>query len=332
MYKSVLILTAILFVSACSTSTKIKYLEPAKVKGISKLKRISVDNFKNDSLGLSGKIETRISQKSFNNKPYFTLVNRSHIKDILLEQKRQYSGITNGKNSVQLGELIGAQAFITGKVHSKSYHDRTYYENRTECVDKKCKEIRKYRVRCRERTIHLGANIKITNVENSKIIHTNTYNESGSWSSCTDDSYTVIPNPSQIWNRQANNIANQFVREITPNYSYREVELLDEPDIKYSKSQKELLSSGLAFIENNNLKKAEDFLKQLVFETHSRSYVANYNLGVIKEANGDYNKAKQLFTLAENLLKKPNDTVSGALNRINYVISKNKTAQQQLQE
>ena len=108
--------------------------------------------------------------------------------------------------------------------------------------------------------------------------------------------------------------------------------LLDEPDIKYSKSQKELLSSGLAFIENNNLKKAEDFLKQLVFETHSRSYVANYNLGVIKEANGDYTKAKQLFTLAENLLKKPNNTVSDALNRINYVISKNKTAQQQLQE
>lgn len=324
------LLTCVL-ISSCSTTTKIKYLEPAQVSGVSKLKRISVDDFKNDSVGLSGLIESKLSGKTFNNKPYFTLVNREQIKDIIAEQKRQYSGITSEKNTVQLGELIAAQAFITGKVHSKNYHDTSYYENRTECVDKKCNEVKKYRVRCKKRAISLGANIKIIKVETSGVIYTHAYNKQGSWSVCTD-SYSQLPSPSSIWSKQANLIASQFIHSITPSYSYREIELLDEPDIKYDSQQKKLLKSGLEFIESNNLKKAEDFLSQLVFKTHSKSYVANYNLGVVKEAKGEYQKARQLFTLAEDILQKPNKTVSNALNRINSVISKHQHAQQQLQD
>ena len=323
-------LTCVLIWS-CSTTAKIKYLEPAEVSAVSKLKRIAVDDFKDDAVGLSGLIESKISAKTFNNSPYFTLVNRANIKDILSEQKRQYSGITIGKNAVQLGELIGAQAFITGKVHSKNYDDSTYYETRTQCVDKKCNEVKKYRVRCKKREVSLGANIKIINVETAKVVYTRTYNKQGRWSACTD-SYSSLPSPSSIWSKQANQIANQFTSAITPSYSYREIDLLDEPDIKYSRDEKELLKSGLEFIESNNMKKAEDFLSQLVFKTHSKSYVANYNLGVVKESKGEYQKAKQLFTLAENLLKKPNETVSNALKRIHRVIAKNQQAQQQLKD
>jgi len=80
------------------------------------------------------------------------------------------------------------------------------------------------------------------------------------------------------------------------------------------------------------MEKADRFLSQLVFKTHSKSYVANYNLGVVKESQGEYQKAKQLFTLADNLLKKPNDIISDALERINRVIEKHQKAQQQLKD
>ncbi len=319
------------FISGCSTTTKIKYLEPAQVVGISKLKRISVDDFKRDTVGLTGKIETKISQTNFNNKPYFTLVNRTNIKDIIAEQKRQYSGITNDNNSVQLGELIGAQAFITGNIHSKSYNDSSYYEQRQKCLDKNCKQVRTYNVSCKKRNIYLAASIKVIKVESSKVIYTNTFSEKGSWSRCSD-SYTTLPNPGEVWNKQANSIANKFIRVITPSYSYKSIELLDDPDINYTDTQQDLLKNGLSFVEKNRIKKADSILSELVFSTQSKSFVANYNLGVVKEAQGDYTKAKQLFTLAENLLKKPNSVVSTALKRINYVIVKHKKAQQQLSD
>jgi tetratricopeptide (TPR) repeat protein len=325
------IFLTILVFSGCSTTTKIKYLEPAKVAEVSKLKHISIEDFKNDTVGLTGKIESRMSQTRFNNKPYFTLVSRDKINEIITEQKRQYSGITNDKKSVQLGEIVATRAFITGKVHSKDFNDTTFYEGRTKCLDEKCKKTQTYRVRCKKRHINLGANIKIINVETSKLVYTNTYNKSGSWSACTD-SYGSLPSPSKVWEKQANLIASQFINAITPSYTYREIELLEKPDIDYSSSQKSLLESGLAFIEKNRMEKADRFLSQLVFETQSKSYVANYNLGVVKESQGEYQKAKQLFTLADNLLKKPNDIISDALERINRVIEKHQKAQQQLKD
>lgn len=313
----------------CSTTTKIQYLEPAEIDDVSLLKKIAVDDFKKDSVGLAGKIETKLSQKKFNNQPYFTVVSRQNLDRILSEQKRQYSGLTNEQNNVELGELIGAQAFISGKINSKSYADNRYTEERTRCVDEKCKKIQTYRVQCKKRNIQLSANIKIVNIETSKVVYTETYQQSSDWRACTDNGKT-LPNPSNVWQNQANNIARQFVEKISPSYTYREIELLEDPDISYTSEQKKLLSGAIEFIEAQRMDKADKLLSQLVFETESKSYVANYNLGVVKEAQGDYTQAQQLYNLADNLLMQPNEAIDKAVQRINKVISHHQKAQMQI--
>ena len=42
------------------------------------------------------------------------IINRSHLKDILKEQKLNYSGIINEEDQTKIGELIGADKILRG--------------------------------------------------------------------------------------------------------------------------------------------------------------------------------------------------------------------------
>ncbi|MDX1796871.1 MAG: CsgG/HfaB family protein [Hydrogenovibrio sp.] len=317
--------------TGCATTTKIQYLEPAQIDQAAHYKRVAVNHFKNDTVGLTGKIETQLNQKNLEDKPYFTVINRQDFDKILKEQKLQYSGLTDEKEVVKVGELIGAQAFVTGDLSSKSYHDSRFYSERQECLDKKCNYVRTYKVPCTKRTVSLSANIKIIDVETSSVVYSNSYSPSNDWFACADRSAT-LPSASTVWQRQAQTIAKDFVNKIAPHYVYKRIELLDDPDIRYSDTQEQLLESGIKFVEAHRMDKADQLFSQLLFETQSLSYVAAYNLGVVKEATGHYSEAKKLYTLADNLQKDPVDAINEAMARIDRVIAQHQKATQQIEQ
>ena len=68
-----------------------------------------------------------------------------------------------------------------------------------------------------------------------------------------------------------------------------------KPDIKYNNKEEKLLELSLEYIKQNRLDKAEQFLVDLIDSTNQKSYVAFYNLGVIKEANGEYVYAQKYY-------------------------------------
>lgn len=323
--KLITLLSTTVLISACSTTAKIQYLEPAEVPKAAKLKQIAVNDFKDDSIGLTGRIESKLNQTTLNNKPYFTVLDRTHIRQLLSEQKLQHSGLTREQKSVQLGELIGAQAFVMGEITSQTYHDNWFSKKRSECVDKKCNELRYYRVRCMDRTISLSANIQMLEVETSQIIYSGSLSRSDSWERCSDRN-NQLPSTSETWQSYANSIASEFVNKISPSYVYKKITLIDEPDIKYTDIQKNTLENGINFVDSGRLDKAESLFSQLVFDTQSLSYVASYNLGVVKEAQGDYQEAKKLYHLSDQLQKEPVEEINQALIRIDQAIVKHQKA------
>ena len=325
------ILSMTVLVTACSTNTHIQYLEPAEISQAAKLKRIAVNDFKNDTVGLTGMIEAKLNQTVLNNEPYFTLLDRKNIQQILNEQKLQYSGLTKEQQSVQLGELMGAQAFISGEVTSKSYHDRWFKKKRSECIDKKCKELRYYHVRCMDRSISLSANVQMLDVESSQIIYSGNISRTDSWERCPDRSHK-LPSVAATWQSYADSIASEFVSKISPSYVFRKITLLDEPDIRYNSLQEQQLENGIAFVESGRMDKAEEIFSQLVFDTQSLSYVASYNLGVVKEAQGKYQEAKRLYSLSDQLQKEPVDVINEALVRIEQAIQNRQQAMNEIEK
>lgn len=330
MKNTVLFALTIVLLSACAQKVKVRSLEPAEIDRAASTKKISVAMFNNDRVGLSSKIELSLASQKIDDKNYFTVVSRRDFEKIIKEQKIQNSGLVETSTVVEAGHIIGAEAIISGNVSNVLLKDSSYSENRTKCADKKCKETIKYSVNCLKREVSLSAELKMVDVEKGDIIYADTLSKSKEWRHCSDDSKT-LPSRAVAAQELASSIANSFTYKMTPHYSYFKVALLEDGDLDYTDEQEKLLELSLAYIEQGRYDKAERFLVELIDSTDQQSYVAFYNLGVVKEAQGKYNEAKSYYKKADYLMGEPVEEISLASLRIDRLIHKHNKTKEQLQ-
>lgn len=316
----ILLITVLLFFAGCSQKINIKTVEPAKVNRAADVKKITVFKFLDDDIGFSGKLETQLSKKTIYDKPYFTVVNRSEIDRILDEQRLQYSGLVDSKTAIKVGKLIGVQGIVSGEVSDSSMNESYFSQKRTKCLDKKCREFRIYHVPCVNVNFSLTVNLKLTDVQYGDIIYADSISKNNSYSHCRDMS-GGIPTKASVMDYLSDYIVDDFISQISPTKKNLYVELLDDPEIDYEDFQEDLLEYSLEYIKNGRLDKAEELLSKLLSSTNDKCYVAAYDLGVIKEAQGEYAYAKQLYDQADSLVLKPNKVIDMAVLRINKQIA-----------
>jgi len=330
--KNIILLSlSLIFFTACSPKVNIQALQPAQVDSVSQTKIIAMHNFKDDSMGLSSKIQTLLASKKIDNKNYFTLVSREDIKRILHEQKLQDSGLLDEGTAVELGNLLGAQALITGSISNKSSSDARYYVKRSKCVDKECKQMKEYSVACTTRTINLSAQIRIVAVEKGDIIFGDNLHAKKEWSACSDRN-NVLPSKAHGLDLLSSKLARDFSAKLTPYYKNFSVVLLDEPDLEYTQQQEKILENALIYIERQRYTKADDLLSRLLSQTQERSFVAAYNLGVVKEVQGSLQEAQELYALADNLSIEPVEEIDFAIRRISRSITSRHVALEQIKK
>ncbi|MEA1982462.1 MAG: CsgG/HfaB family protein [Campylobacterota bacterium] len=329
MISLLLSVSVVLFLSACSQKVGMKALEPAEIDRVSNTKRISVTNFKNDRVGLSNKIEANLASFRIDQKNYFTLVSRSDFDKIIKEQKIQNSGLIERSKVVEVGQLIGAEAIISGNVGKPNSSDSYYYVKRSRCADKECKKLVYYKVRCQKRVVSLSSEVRIVDVAKGDIIFGDTLSRSREYTHCSDDS-RAMPSKESAAQNLAASMAREFTNKLTPHYRHFDVALLEDPDLDYSDKQEELLEVSLVYIEQSRYDKAENLLKKLVDSTESQSYVPFYNLGVISEARGNYVEAKEYYSYADNLMLQPVEEINTAVVRIDRLILKRDKTRKQI--
>jgi len=324
-----LIATSAILFTGCSQKVAMKALEPAEIDRASTTKKITVTNFSNDKVGLSNKIEANLAKFRIDSKKYFTMVSRNDFDKIIREQKIQNSGLVEQSTASEVGQLIGAQAIISGNVGHPTAQDTRYYATRTRCANKKCTELIYYKVRCTKRVIGLSSEIRIVDVEKGDIIFADTLNKTATYNHCIDDS-RALPSRDMAAQSLAVSMANDFTYRLTPHYRHFSVTLLEDPDLDYTDEQEQLLEVSLIYIEQSRYDKAEQFLVKLIDSTSSQSYVAFYNLGVVSEATGKYEEAKEYYSYADNLMIEPIEEINHAVVRINRLIEKRKATQEQI--
>jgi len=328
--KVLLISILCLFIfTACSQKILITATKPALIDRASKTKKIAVLPFANDDkISLGAKIEASLYDIKVNDKPYFTIISED-IEDILKEQKFQYSALANKENNTQIGELLGAQALITGKIDiadvKKEY--KTTQSN-YRCANEKCTyKVVEY-TQCTNVTYTLKATISMIDVQKGDIIYTNNYTESAEHKTCS--ALGSLPLESEVFDNLSNKIIKKFLPNISPTIQTYYIKVFEDPEIKYTKEQKLILENALVYLKHDNLDKAEELFSELLNSTNDKCYLAAYNLGTIKESKGEYANAKELYELADDLTKKPNNTIFQAITRINTQIEDYKKLQKQL--
>ncbi len=328
-FKILLFTAAVLTFAGCSQKVSIRALEPAEIDRAALTKKISVAPFEEDYFGLSNKIETKLVKQKIDNKDYFTVISRKDFDKIIAEQKIQNSGLVDLSTAVDVGNLIGAEAIISGRVGQATSKDTRFLEERSKCVDKKCKESVKYNVLCTKRVVGLSAEIRMVDISKGDVIYADTLNKMSEFKHC-QDSAKEIPAIEAALEVLANSIAEDFTYKLAPHYSHFEVVLLDSPDIEYSDNEERLLEASLEYIKHNRLDKAEMFLIELIDSTKEKSYVPFYNLGIIKEAQGLYTEAQKYYKVVDDMAIEPVIEVSTAYVRIGEMIEKSNKAKEQI--
>ncbi|MDD2905139.1 MAG: CsgG/HfaB family protein [Sulfurimonas sp.] len=319
-----------IFMGGCAQKVSIRALEPAEIDRASQTKKITVAGFEHDRVGLANKIEANLAGYRIDSQKYFTIVSRSDFDRIISEQKIQNSGLVATATVVEVGNLIGAQAIISGNVGHLSSSDTNYYEERARCADSKCKEMVRYNVGCVKRVVGLSAELKMVDIEAGDIIYADTMSKVANYYHCSDDSRT-IPSPEAAGQNLASAMADEFTFKLTPHYRHFDVVLLEDPDLDYTDEQEKLLEVSIEYIKQKRYDKAEKFLFDLIDTTAAQSYVAFYNLGVVKEAEGQYDEAQEYYEKADSLMVKPVAEVSEAYVRIQALIEQHQKTQAQIQ-
>jgi curli biogenesis system outer membrane secretion channel CsgG len=340
-YIFVIFILSVFFVG-CSQKVTIKALQPAEIGQMALKKKIAITPFKNDTVGLSGIIEAKLASYKVDGKNFFTVVSRKDLNKVINEQKLQSSELFDETTSARIGKMIGAQALISGEVADASANSSYYLQDKQRCIqyykDGGCARWRFYKVKCNVVKANVSANINVIDIQTGSIIYADTMSRQYNDDSCKINPLLYyydtkkILSKNQALTKLTNEIANSFVYKLTPHYIYISVNLLDSLDIDNATSmQKEKFEASLEYIKSSRFDKAKRFLGELMDEFNEQSYVVAYDLGVTYEATGDYNEAKKLYQIADNLTIKPVDEINQAIKRIDILIQKRDEAIKQME-
>jgi len=103
------------------------------------------------------------------------------------------------------------------------------------------------------------------------------------------------------------------------------IELEDATDEQHKKFE-----VALQYIKVARYDKSKKLLQGLMDGLDGRSYVVAYVYGVVYEATGDFDKAKELYIVADELTIEPVTEINLAMNRIDGLIEKRDEAREQM--
>ena len=318
---------AVLFVG-CAQKVGIRFVQPAEIEQMSHNKKIIVASFGNDRFGVGSKIEAKLSNHKIEKKNYFEVKNNSKFQEIL--KKAKHTDITSNISEIaKIGELLDVDAIVLGDVGNLSSRRGYFYENRVRCADDKCKKMKRYIVRCVRETTTLHADMKIVDVNDGGIIYAKAIPASATYKHCIDDRRT-IPNRSYQGQYLSEIIARDFVYKLMPHYRYVDVSLLEDGEFDYNDEQQRYLDVALEYVKQQRYKKAQHFFVKLIDATQQKSYVPFYNLGVLKESEGDYENARKYYKKADELMVEPVEEISRAVIRIEKMQQNKEKTKEQL--
>lgn len=306
---------ALCALSACGTRIHMRVLEPSSIPRATTIKRLSVAPLNRDQLGVTEHLELSLAAVQVEGKPYFSVISREDLARVLSEQRLQSSGLMDPKKAVALGELLGAQAIISGSVGPWHAQEQVSYKTKTECTDPTCKTERKVKVRCKTLNVSISLQLKLVDVRQGDIIHGHQDQESRSWSTCDGELASAPPQTSVILQELSQILVGRFVQKLAPRYVSYLVKVLSKPDVSLSPDALARFEGGVESLDSARYERAQRTFEALGGGEGSKSVAVLYNLGLALEAQGQLSDALRIYQRADELATSPVDEVSDALYR-----------------
>jgi len=225
----------------------------------------------------------------------YQLVERSKLDKILQEQKLGASGVIDDSQAAEIGKILGLDAIIVGSV-SFTHKDE---DKKTEIEDKNKKKSISI---SRTRTVTVEGRMKIISVTTAQILGTQNSTMSAS-DTKTDEKISGLSPVNELCDQALNRIAWNLVNYFAPSFNYATFEF------KKIKAYKDKSSEAGDYIKQGEIDKAYKLYKA-IYDADSYNPAAAYNVGLLNEAVGNYDKALECFSVAKELEASESDYVN----------------------
>ena len=245
----------------------------------------------------------------------FAVIERSEIEKVMKEQALSQTGFIDDANAAQVGNILGVEAMIVGTV-------------KIDCVQSWLREERKEgnaakQVDCNHMATNVSGAIRIVHVETGQVIASKDSRRTHDQKGCEGVSLTdpskpkskspfggigglfKLDKPSTASSPEAavelclTEIVTELVDYIAPSFQEQKLEFAGVEGDQFKRmietAKNELKSPSL-----NNLNTAYAQYAAIV-DQDAYNHGAQFNLGVLYEAVGDYKKAKEKYDLAYSL-------------------------------
>jgi hypothetical protein len=325
----------ILFFNGCAApKIKTSMLVPAKAHEAGKLRRIAVLPFAGSGANqVCTEAEALLVNIRVSGKPYFEVIERASLENIMREQKLHLTGAVEEETAVAVGKLVGAEGIILGTVTTNAAEDKHFSQKRSKCEarDKegKCIKRREYMVRCITRDAYFCFTPKVINVATGRIVASESLSGHIRDSVC-QDSGRPLRGRVQMLGYAKKRAIRKFRELIAPYSVMVEIALLEKDDTKPPPKAKEKVASGIKWAKQGRLERACEFWQE-AYKLHPQGYAIHYLLGVCAETQGKLQKALEYYEKADRMTGSPVKEINTALGRVRVSLEKRKKLEEQLQ-
>jgi len=234
---------------------------------------------------------------------HYTVVERTKMEPILDEQKLSLSGLINDEQRIEIGKMLGVDAFIVGSGNYSVIDNGGWYKHTYKDKNGKQKVYHTYKI---NRKVDVTLSYRVVSVENgqilaSKEINSANYDESKIFLAQMYQDYVEkadaetarlnVPDWKPIVNRLTNKIIKKAVHQIAPHYKN------EKKEIKNGSTP--AMKAGFQYAKRklwDDAKESWEFVLTDYSANGQKDKIhAMYNLGIYYEIHSDLEKAEELF-------------------------------------
>ena len=233
--------------------------------------------------------------KSFQTGAYtnvFNVVERSQFQKVLDELQLGQSGVVNEATAAQVGQVLGVDAMLIGGVNV-AVEKRWIKEVRED------KQKVKYEVDCEKLIANVSATVRFVKVETGQVIGSKDSRRKFEQKKCRGEYGSDLATPEAAVDLCLSVIARELVDYFAPRFQEQKIEFAKIEGDEFKRS----VEMAKRAIEDYDLNTAYLQLAAIA-DQDPYNDAAIYNLGALHEIVGNFNKAKEQYTLAFNLKSK----------------------------
>jgi tetratricopeptide (TPR) repeat protein len=241
-------------------------------------------------LGLGSKEGKSFQQGARTN--VFAVVERSRLEQVMKELQLGQSGLIDEAQATQVGKMLGVDAIITGNL-TVSCEDRWVKEERQD------KNKVKYQVDCNKRVAVASASIRFIKIETGQVVGSKESNNKQEQKKCEGEWSADLPPPEATVEKCLQAVAAELVNYFAPRFELQKLDFAKIEGDEY----KRYIEMAKKALERYDLDTA--YLQcAAIAEQDPYNHAAIYNLGVLNEAVGNYNQAREKYDMAAKLKSK----------------------------